>query len=240
MLVPVYRSLRDFGIQITLQNLNSLILPGSFGDTMERMYIRAGVMAANSEYGFIIDTYGAELKQTKAFGLNKLFGDILRNFFNLFGGQNIQSITETERARVRTILERAADEGLDVRQTATLLRSEDINVPRSRLISRTELSMAMNKGANEGAKRTGVVLDKVWISTLDARTRRKPKDQTNHLIMNEVKVPFEGMFEVPGRFGFDLMKHPGDPSAPVGQLAQCRCRSISVARRDSSGRLMRV
>lgn len=240
MLLPVYKSLNDFGVEITLRNLNSLILPGTFADTLQRLYVRAGVMAANSEYGHIMAVYGEELGITKAFGFNRFFADLMRTFFNLVGGAKITSITDTERERVRVILEQAAEEALPPRETAKLLRSDDINIPRSKLIARTELSAAMNQGAHEGAKRTGVILDSVWISTLNDRTRRMPRDQANHLVMNEVKIPFGGLFEVPSKKGITLMRHPGDPSAPPYQICNCRCRAISVARRDSSGRLMRV
>lgn len=240
MLVPVYRSLREFGVTITLQNLNSLILPGSFGDVIERLYIRAGTVAANSEYGFIMDFYGEELRQQKAFGFNRYFANVLRNFFSLFGGEHIQSITQTEHDRVRRILEQAADEGLNNDQIARLLRSEDINVARSKVVARTETATAMNKGSFEGAKRTGIVLDKVWIATLDDRTRRMPRNSANHLIMNNVKVPFESFFQVPGKTGISLMQHPCAPGAPPGQTISCRCRAISQARRDQSGRLIRV
>lgn len=240
MLVPVYRSLRDFGIAVTLQNLNSLILPGVFGNTIERLYVRAGVAAANSEYGFIMDFYRDELRAQKAFGFNRLFADLMINFFRLFGGEKITSITETERKRVQSILEEAAEQGLDNAQTARLLRSRDINVPRSKVIARTETAAAMNKGSFEGAKRTGVVLDKVWIATLDDRTRRMPRDTANHLVMNNVKVPMEAFFEVPGKSGITMMQHPCAGGAPPEQVVQCRCRAISQARRDASGRLIRI
>lgn len=240
MLVPVYKSLRDFGLTVTLANINSLILPKGLGNTIERLYIRAGTIAANSEYGFITDFYKEELRQQKAFGFNRIWADIMRNFFALWGGQHVQSITDTERKRVQTILERAAEEGLNNEQTARLLRSEDINIPRSRVIARTETAAAMNKGSFEGAKRTGVVLDKVWISTIDPRTRRMPKDSADHLTMNETMVAFDAFFIVPGKLGASPMMHPCDQTAPANQVISCRCRSISQARRGLDGRLIRV
>ena len=60
---------------------------------------------------------------------------------------------------------------------------------------------------------------KEWISTLDDRTRDA------HLVMDGVVIPINDKFEVPATSQSEgaWMDYAGDPTAPVGQVANCRC-----------------
>jgi uncharacterized protein with gpF-like domain len=89
---------------------------------------------------------------------------------------------------------------------------------RAMLIARTESCSTVNAGANELYKAEGVQM-KEWIATLDDRTRDA------HLVMDGVVIPINNKFEVPATSQSEgaWMDYAGDPTAPVGQVANCRC-----------------
>lgn len=89
---------------------------------------------------------------------------------------------------------------------------------RAERIGRTEATGAYNAGALEA----GVVEEagvKRWLATADGRTR------ASHLAADGQCVPVQDTFTVGGA----SMQMPGDPSAPAGEVIQCRC-SIVFAR----------
>lgn len=102
-------------------------------------------------------------------------------------------------------------------------------------IARTETTAAANYAATVSAGISGVVTDKIWISSQDARTRRPPKSPYNHFVMNGVKVGKDEPFNVSGQ---ELM-FPGDPKGAAGNVINCRCSSAIVPRRDKNGRIIR-
>ena len=65
---------------------------------------------------------------------------------------------------------------------------------------------------------------KGWVSVQDDRTRDA------HLLMDGVVVPINDKFEVPATSQSEgaFMEYAGDPSAPVGQVANCRCTVMPV------------
>lgn len=86
---------------------------------------------------------------------------------------------------------------------------------RSMLIARTESTGAAGFGAWRALADEGV-LTKEWLATEDTRTRE------THLLADGQTAPIEGSFVVGGA----LMRFPGDPMAPVGEVANCRCTLI--------------
>ena len=89
---------------------------------------------------------------------------------------------------------------------------------RAELIARTESCTTMNAGSTVLYQSEGIE-QKEWISVQDDRTRDA------HLIMDGVVVPITDKFEVPATSQSDgaWMEYPGDPSAPAGEVCNCRC-----------------
>jgi uncharacterized protein with gpF-like domain len=60
---------------------------------------------------------------------------------------------------------------------------------------------------------------KEWISVQDDRTR------DSHLLMDGTVIPVTDKFEVPATSQTEgaWMDYAGDPSAPAGQVVNCRC-----------------
>lgn len=220
-----------------LAQINVLVKPDPIQKVLAALYTTIGSQSGNEQYKYINEKFGKELK---AFGFNQLISDMMQAFFNLFGGERVQAITDTERARIRRELERAAADGLDTIEMAKILESEAITLARSRVIARTETSTASSKGSDLGARKLGLMMNKTWLSIHDHRTRRIPFNQTDHWTMDGVSIGMDDLFLVPSKLGADLMLTPHAGGAPANQVIQCRCRAIYEPIRDRSGRLIRV
>jgi len=151
-----------------------------------------------------------------------------------------EGITDTTKEQIRSFLIQAQEQNLTTQQSIALLRTSGITNFRAELIARTETGRAANIGSVVGAVSTGLVTVKEWIATQDYRTRRIPRDQTDHLHLDGVKVPIDATFTVKGIKYIDLMLHPCDSSAHAGNVCNCRCTLGYEAQRDGSGKLLRL
>ena len=151
-----------------------------------------------------------------------------------------EGITDTTKEQIRNFLIQAQEQNLTTQQSIALLKTSGITNFRAELIARTETGRAANIGSVVGAVSTGLVTVKEWIATQDSRTRRIPRDQTDHLHLDGVKVPIDATFTVKGIKYIDLMLHPCDSSAHAGNVCNCRCTLGYEAQRDGSGKLLRL
>lgn len=93
---------------------------------------------------------------------------------------------------------------------------------RARVIAITETTRAYGAGTlaagMEQSRVTGKLLRKKWINEHDGRVR------ATHKAVSSDPIPLAAMFQV----GDVLMLHPGDPLAPVDEVAGCRCDLLIV------------
>jgi hypothetical protein len=148
-------------------------------------------------------------------------------------------ITETTKDQLSRLLQQAKLEGWSIRDIekqlgATFdrfLGSEpdlsdeerawftERNVPnRLEVIARTESIRSAN-GAQQGLYKEWGVPKKEWVATLDP-----PRARENHMEMNGTVVDADEPFDVQGV----KMMFPGDPDAPIGETANCRCTTVPV------------
>lgn len=150
-----------------------------------------------------------------------------------------KDITETTQKQINAYMQTGINNGESISDLIKKLKEAGITNYRAELIARTETGRAANLGSQVGAISTGLKTTKEWIATKDARTRRQPKDQTDHLHMDGVKIPMEEQFKVKDfKTGFDLMDHPCDSKAPLAQVCNCRCTMGYEAVRDANGKLI--
>lgn len=156
-----------------------------------------------------------------------------------FAQKEGQAITETTKDQITRLLEQAKAEGWSVRQIEKQLGAtfdrflgddptltdeerawfEERNVPnRLELIARTEGIRSAN-GAQQGLYQEWGVPRKEWVATLDP-----PRARENHMEMNGIVVNADEPFDVGGV----KMMFPGDPDAPIGETANCRCTTVPV------------
>jgi hypothetical protein len=168
-----------------------------------------------------------EQKSTKAYE-RKAVGDEYLAFMREYLNRNlldksVLKIEKTERDLMLKIIIAGLENGDNPNKTAGKLKDLKLGTARSRLIVRTETGRAMNTGAMFAAADSNVVVNKIWNSAQNDRTRRIPRDKTDHLRMNGVKVAYNEWFFVPGMKGIDLMQYPCDPAGSAGNVCNCRC-----------------
>lgn len=103
---------------------------------------------------------------------------------------------------------------------------------RAEMIARTEALRSVHQGTNEAfdqAIEMGQIkaeqIEQTWRSAQDARVRE------SHRNLNGEVRPMGGTW--PGKYG-DL-RYPGDPSAPAGDVINCRCIIVRRIKREARG-----
>lgn len=97
---------------------------------------------------------------------------------------------------------------------------------RSATVARTESLGALNGGRTDGhrdiARTLGGDWERIWIATLDGRTR------PTHRSADGQRAAVNGTFSV----GADRLRHPGDPLGSAAEIINCRCTTIMVRAGD--------
>ncbi len=168
-----------------------------------------------------------EQKSFKAYE-KKAVGDEYLAFMREYLNRNLMDksvlkIEKTERNLMLKVIIEGQANGDNPNVIAGRLKDLKLGTVRSRLIVRTETGRAMNTGAMFAAASSNVVVNKIWNSAQNNRTRRIPRDENDHLRMDGVKVAYDEWFFVPGMKGIDLMQYPCDPAGSAGNVCNCRC-----------------
>lgn len=173
--------------------------------------------------------------QNKGFGLDQAWIDLINEYFRTdLLNKAVLPISNTTRAKIFELITAGIQEGWSIDRIAFELENSEFPLWRARMIVRTEIQMAQNVGKRVAAEESEFETVKQWISAHDNRTR------TTHREVDGVMVSEDGRFRVRRlKGGFDLMNGPGDPEASAGNIINCRCTSVVVAKRDESGRLIR-
>jgi hypothetical protein len=128
-------------------------------------------------------------------------------------------IAETDRDDVMNAISKGMDEGLGNEEIARNIRKVSGLTPfRAATVARTETHAAATFGSIESVRQAegelGIKMMKVWLPTVDDRTRPDHAAMSNH-----PPIPLDEKFTV----GNSQMDRPGDPSAPPEQTISCRC-----------------
>lgn len=236
---PVLAILRERGYTAAINSVSSIS-----GDPIENvlrgLYRDYGVDSANDTYAYIQQYWGDEIRSEKAFGFNAIWAAIMNAFFQISGAKNVTRITDSNRERLRRELIQGQNDGIDNYTLSERLQGPQIWRARAKLIARTETGISSSYGAETGAKQSGILMNKKWLSARDKRTRRIPPDQTDHYMMNNIQVTMNDFFMVPSESGFNMMLRPHAEGAPANQVCNCRCKAIYIPARDARGRIIRT
>lgn len=202
-----------------LQNVSEEPIRQAF----QEIYPLVGIFFAKSTNTSLNQTYRLQLasgepvltKKDQADDMEGAWLSFLRLYALEKAGERIVQITTTTLNEIRKILDKGIAEGLSVQKIGRTLRTRfsEITKWRGEMIARTEIVSASNKGSLIGAEATGLVLNKNWLSTRDARTR------PDHILADGQERPVREDFFVGGEF----MECPGDPDASASQTIACRC-----------------
>ena len=172
-------------------------------------------------------------------------------FLNEFQKTLIKFLVTNEGSRITSVrqsyiqyLTQIMTKGIEEGKTISIIASDMTKLIKSRnfyrwqalRIARTETTAASNYAATVSSSVSGVLMDKVWVSALDARTRQAPDSRFDHYHMNQIRVHLDKPFNVSG----EKLMFPGDPNGSGGNVINCRCSVAQVVRRDADGNIIMV
>ena len=187
------------------------------------------------DYGNKINNQLEKTKKANVLFNNELLKEILL-FLSSDGGVRITSVRDTLVADVIKSIQKSLGENgtvIDLRNAiqSIIEKNQTFYKWQSLRIARTETTTSSNFAAIKTAEQSDLVLDKVWISVQDNRTRITPYD---HFDMNDQKQELNKPFFVGG----ENIQYPGDANASAGNVINCRCTIAFVPRRDADGMLI--
>lgn len=181
-----------------------------------------------NEKNFNIDGFLNEFQRT------------LTNFLVTNEGSRITTVRQSYIKFLTQIMSKGIADGKTISMISTdmtkLIKSRNFYRWQALRIARTETTAASNYAATVSSSVSGVLMDKVWVSALDVRTRQAPDSKFDHYHMNQIRVPLDKPFNVSG----EKLMFPGDPKGSAGNVVNCRCSVAQVVRRDADGNIMRV
>lgn len=186
-------------------------------------------------YGNKVNNSLEKVKKANVLFNENLLKEILL-FLSSDGGIKITSVRNTLIDDVIKAIKEAIGENTTVVQLrdaiqSIISKSQTFYKWQSLRIARTETTSASNFAAIKTAEASDLVLDKVWLSVQDKRTRITPYD---HLDMNNQKQDLDKPFFVGG----ENINYPGDTNASAGNVINCRCGLTFQPRRDANGDLI--
>lgn len=190
----------------------------------------------------------SKLSMTKAtgqMGFNERIVELMRQYYGIDLLNDAEDITAYTKEVIQKILSDAAITGASfddiVRQITT---SSELGPMRARRIARTETVTAANGAAMIYAQTSGNVMEKVWISVKDKRTRHNA--WANHVTIDGTKIDIEEPFLLKSQKLGDIFmmqpgvrKQPNGLAVPASEIVNCRCVVAFNAKRDSQGRIIR-
>ncbi len=168
-------------------------------------------------------------------------------FLGIYAKDNINTIRQTLIDSVIKYISERNDEGKSIQVITNEMVKEfgtETGLYKWQIerIVRTETGAAANMAAFQAMEDADLVIDKIWLSADDSRTRDgDSKDEYNHAIMNgKPAIPHKTLFQVPNQNGTTQgMMHPMDMQrGSAGNVINCRCTTAPVPRRDKRGRLV--
>jgi len=144
--------------------------------------------------------------------------EVIDEWAETAAGSTLETITEDATRWLRG----AHEEGLSIPDISERLndelfegRLEDYVAERA---ARTGTISTSNAGNHSALQDASSVVGEEWLTAVDGRERDDHNEADGQVVA--VDTPFE--------VGGVFMDHPGDPTGPVGQIANCRCSIAPV------------
>lgn len=224
------RRMRDGITSEVVQQVRAAVLPAFAMNAAQQMIRRVG---RDKVRGYLQETYravGVRFAKDTLQGLNveakapvedTWFAAVTQWLEGPEAGAEIRRITDTVRQDIVGILQDAFEEGAGIEEMAERVEREmaEINRRRARVIARTEVATASNKGARHGAKESIIETEKEWLDSNDPRVR------DGHLIVDGQTQAMDDpyVWTSPNAGQRVQAMYPCDPSLPAASRIQCRC-----------------
>lgn len=233
------KEVKRIGPQAAISGLGAASWDEKIVAVLQKMYKEIAVTFGNATFRAVsVDSK----KAANPFGLNDEFLDELTSFLIQWGFFLASLMAKTTKDRLIILVTKALTDGLSTEDIYFLILSDPqlrYAKFRSVMIARTEVMRASNYASLKGAEKHPFLVDKMWIATRDARTRRIPKDFYDHWNMDGQTVEYNQPFVSADKVGRPIVVDaPGDPRAPRGFTINCRCAVAFIPRRDANGQLI--
>lgn len=210
-------------------------------DELEQQYVDGYAPNLESQvelgYGLTFAVAFNEQDELALDAIRERNADGRRMILKVRGIESFKSIGETSIDEVMTTIENGIRDSISIDGIIKNLIRDFSNVEnigkRAEMIARTEALTAASIGqaaALKDAERVVGPMIKMWISAEDKRVRGPngiyPKSEFNHEINGEVRKSNE-------KFSTKLM-YPREPGGAPGNVINCRCRMVAVAKEDAS------
>ena len=216
--------------------VDEVIRPLAIGEVIYRLSLDVGVREANNAYREVQQ----QVSKRASLGFDEEFAKAIIDYLEKYFLITVNNINEYTKELILEVIAKGVAEGKGQDEIVRgILELKVISGRRANTIVRTEVNRASNIGRVIGAKKTGLLLKKIWSSANQQRTRgSKPKDKADHLHMNAQKVDMDEKFIDP-RNGAKL-DQPGDPNAPIENTVNCRCAVAFEPQKDAMGNYIRI
>ena len=210
---PVIELLEDRGVQVAFDNFDAFIDKEALRTAYNRIYTMVGVPFAQRSN----EELAGKMKQDEDWTRRVM------QYLGLALNDRLDAVTLTTKNKIANVLSTGIREGDSIQDMSAKIASDAGGVVRATRIARTEVISASNLGSIEGARATGLPLNKTWLATRDTRTR------DTHDEADGQTVAMDELFNVGG----SLLDFPGDWSnnADLAEIIQCRCTTIYQVRR---------
>ncbi len=180
-------------------------------------------------------TINKQLKQFEPTVFETIFQMNLKTWLRNWQMKRVVSVENTYKDTLNNLILKMIDDGKSmpeiVKEMQKIVNKPNFYKWEAMRIARTETTTAANYAATQASEVSGYVMDKMWISALDFRTRTIPFD---HRAMNGKRVKEKADFVVSG----EKLAFPGDPKGSAANIINCRCTVAIVPKRDSNGDLI--
>lgn len=230
--------LRSHGLHAAINSINRIILAQGLAIALRRLYTMAGLYAA----GKTEEEINNSIEKKAGFSQNQNWINALIQYFTDDYLSTVGGITSTVKDMILSVLIEGEKNGRSIEQMAAELESPKLSIIRARLIIRTELAKAYSDGKDLAQRESKFELVETWTSAHDELVRHSHRymDGQQIRVGARFKVPiYKSIKGVDVKIGVDLMRHPGDKTADIRNIANCRCASFTRAARDKNGRLIR-
>ncbi len=223
---------------VEYKNQLELYLPSNqLKEVLKEVYKSIGLLHGNRiEKG--LNSGILAVKSDNPYNLSSLFSERWFNLVNSFFEDHYNRIVTIRQNLIQGVIDiisKNLKEGKGIAEITKDLvknfgRKTGLYSWQMRRIARTESNTASSMASFEAFDNSNLVVNKVWISALDERTRE------SHRILHGIEKPLNEGFETFDKYGnTEILQMPSDINASPENSINCRCTLAPKIKLDEFG-----
>lgn len=189
---------------------------------LAKIFRRMYTESVNAGRDHVLEDYSPpkHLLSIQVKNMEGAINQVLLEWVNIQTAKKVKQVSRTTKKKISGIIRTGVHDGLSTDEVARNINNviKTISPTRARTIARTETHSAMQSSQLATVKQlpSQLPLQKEWVSVEDSRTRH------THDEADGQTVPIDAFYNIGGV----PMQYPGDPSAPPGEIINCRCVQV--------------